>query len=746
MAYRAIGILKHLRAKLNRPPESSTERIRFDAEALRGWQPGDDAAEPEWKAVQGRIRPAENAIRLSAHFENVRRIDIIDRSEPRFWFAVSSPARQPLAIDVTRYAVLEVEARNVDLRGLFKVACFYPGGEFLFTLPLDSDWHTFAMLVGPGFPGQVDAVSLRCYGAWRETGTVEVRAVAFRALEDEEQRQLETVTTLCAPPQEVPPPVLPEGFFPFGVFMDAEASLRLGDIMDISFHDYWRLALEDIARHHCNCVVLENAEKMGPELGAQLVEQARGYDIRLIPSFASLPDPDAPEAGSRIEYLTGAFRNHPVIAAWAAGRLPEDDVCAWWQGNRRIFRELGVTQPLLCYSEHPGNVELLSRSTPVMWFHFFKSGVPWDAGKAVAVHERQKGTRALWFTVPAFTRASGAPEWCGCPGMRLMLNLALANGVDGWFTHAYHHVPSWLQGPLERSLTGPFQTFSDLWTELGNRLERLTSLAPVFQAVRPADTPLAGFSVEARKHAQSTLRTDISPVSVFWLAGEDIRLCHVVNNDLMQVTSVTLYFPEDLGPDAAVYDLTHFVRNRVWNPVRSPRRLEMFPGQGQVFLFATRDAAAHWRDQIAAQILAADQRQVLVDLDLARQYITNLEETEEALTGMSVNPLADLVRVHTAREKLINMIYGCPDLYETRSALIEASSLLCACDEALARLHASGRTEAAHDFGMRALPYARQLTGYRLLLRRGEGRTILKDCRQLIQSIYSLLTDIWARF
>jgi len=742
-----IGILKHLRTNLNRPPESSIERVRFDVDALKDWQVGDDPAEPEWKAVHGKVSHREDAIRISAYFENTRRIDIIDRNEPRFWFAVSSPADPPLSVDVSRYAVLEVEARNENLRGQFKVACFYPGGEFLFTLPIDHDWHTFGMLVGPRFPREVTALSLRCYGAWRETGTVDVRSVGFRVLEEEEARQLGRLDVLCAnPPVADAPPALPDGFFPFGVFLDAEASARLGDIMDISFHDYWRLALEDIARHHHNCVVLEHAEKMGPELGAQLLEQARGYDIRLIPSFSSPPDPDAPEAQAQVEHLTGAFRNHPNIAAWACGRLPEDNVCAWWQGLQKLFRDLRVTQPLLCCAEHPGNVEMLSRSTPVFWFHFFKSGIPWEASQAVATHERQKGHRALWFTAPAFTRASGAPEWYTCPAMRLMLNLALANGVDGWFTHAYHHVPSWLQGNLERSLTGPFQTFSDLWTELGNRLERLTSLAPVFQAVRPVDSPPVGFSHEAVKHAQSALDVSIPPVSVFWLAGDDILLCHVVNNDLMQVTSVTLHFPTDFGPDTVVYDLTYFVRNRVWNPVRSPRRLEMFPGQGQVFLVASKDTAAYWRDRIASQILAADQRQVLVDLDLARQYITNLEETEQALTGVSANPLADLVRVHTAREKLVNMIYACPDLYETRSALIEISALLCACDEALARLHASGKSEAAHDFGMRALPFARQLTGYRLLLRRGAGRNIRGDCRQLIQSIYSLLTEIWARF
>ncbi len=674
----------------------------------------------------------------------MRRIDIIDRNEPRFWFAISAPRTAPLQVDVSRYAVLEVETRNVNLRGLFRVACFYPGGEFLFTLPIDQEWHTFGMLVGPEFPRTVNAISLRCYGAWRETGTVEVRSVSFRALEPEEQERLNSLTEHCAAERNHRP--YPDSFFPFGVFMDAEAAQRLGDIMDISFHDYWRLALEDIARHHHNCIVLENAEKMGPELGAHLVEQAKGYGIRIIPSFSSLPDPGAPDTKNYIESLVGPFRHHPTVAAWAVSRFPEENSCPWWKGTHDIFHQLDVTQPLLCYSEHPGNVELLSRNTPVFWVNFFKSGVPWDVRHMLTTHYRQKGNRSLWLTAPAFTRASGAPVWSSCPAMRIMLNLALACGVDGWFTHAYHHLPSWLQGTMERSLTGPFQTFSDLWTELGNRLERLTSLAPVFQAVSPTDTQPHGFICESRKHPQSSLDPDIPPASVYWLQGDGLQLCHVVNNDLMQVTSVTLHFPETAEATMAVYDLTHFVRNRTWIPVRRTRQLEMFPGQGQVFLIASHDTATAWRDLIASQILAADQRQVLVDLDLARHYIVNLEETEEVLTGVSVNPLADLVRVHTAREKLINMIYACPDLYAARSALIEASSLLCACDEALARLHAAGRAEAAHDFGMRALPFARQLTFYRLLLRRGEGKAILAECRQMSQSIYTLLSDIWARF
>ena len=60
-----------------------------------------------------------------------------------------------------------------------------------------------------------------------------------------------------------------------------------------------------------------------------------------------------------------------------------------------------------------------------------------------------------------------------------MLNLAIANGARGWFSYSYHNDPLWEQGRVQRTLTGPFLGFSDLWSELSRRLRYAHALAPL---------------------------------------------------------------------------------------------------------------------------------------------------------------------------------------------------------------------------------------------------------------------------
>jgi hypothetical protein len=91
------------------------------------------------------------------------------------------------------------------------------------------------------------------------------------------------------------------------------------------------------------------------------------------------------------------------------------------------------------------------------------------------------------------------------------------------------------------------------------------------------------------------------------------------------------------------------------------------------------------------------------------------------------------------------VIYAPPAVTEARSLLIKASAIICGCDEALSALHGRGRTEQAHELGVRVLPLAREMTQLRIKIRRGMGPEIIGACEAMCQSAYTLLTDIWSQ-
>lgn len=728
------------------------DALTFDMASLEGWSLADDPSEKEWQNVPARLKRGAEGVQLVGHFEDIRRIDNLDRDQPGFWAALGTfgvDFQGLLPVDTLRYPVLEVTYRCTSSRALPRVKCYYPGGEMSHRLDFAREWTTAAVLVSHGgFPASVDNVALQLFANCRSTESVEFSRVRFRAMTGTEE-------TVCggaweamrAEARAMPPSGTPEGFLPFGVFMNASSAGRLADLMDISFYDYWRLAFEDIARHHHNCVALEDAALLGPAQGQELLALADTFNIKVVPLFEwPLEDDEALWRRRAAEYAA-PFADSESVLAWGLGAGPMENELDLWRQFRKAVRECDSRHPVTAPFRHPGSLAAFAPHMDAAWFNHFKSDTPWKIGGAVRAHLPLTGGGPLWVTAPAFVSGSGGPEWNSCPQMRLMLNQALANGVRGWFAMSYHNDPIWVDGRCERSLTGPFLTFSDLWAELGNRVERLSVMAPLLMSAAPV-TGDAPFDVvlSANRNSRSAVPEEVPLVDVFWMEGADFHLCYLVSNDPDQAVSINLELPVSLPDGMEIYDVTAFARTRAWLPVDRVRHLEMFPGQGQLLLAGRPGVCDEWRDVIARRILDADRRQVLVDLDLAQKYSLDIGETERTImeAGGGV-PLDDLIRVHEARARLTDILYASPDVAEARSLLIKASAIVCGCDEALSALHGAGKTEYAHELGVKALPLAREMTQLRIRLRRGQGREIIRPCQELVQRGYTLLTDIWAK-
>lgn len=749
--YRYHGFLKQIQNIPDAETLSRVDHISFSAEDIEHWKCTDDPTEKEWLSVPVRVvRTEDGTAMLRGHFEDIRRIDNLDRKEPRFWapLSITSSEDPRFPLDCLRYPIVEVTYCCASSHAY--PACYwsYPGGSHLTVLEPSREWVTAALLLShQEFPRSISQFSLRLYSAWRTTEVLEISRIQFRALTPEEKRVLSEIylnleNTL--PPQ---PYTLLDEFLPFGVTMNIGTAQQLAELLDISFFDYFRLAFEDIARHHHNAVSIEGVQHLKQDDRHVLTELAENFGLRLVPCF----NWDMAEFDLKGEALVEEFIKPHVesrgILAWNVLDAPPEQHLGAFLKARDLISTVDKNHPLAIHLRQADAFAFYAPYFAASGFSYFRSGNPWGISDTVRTHLPLMGGYQFWITAPTFVYASDAPDWCTNPQLRMMLNLALAHGARGWFAHTYHNTPVWINGHYERSLSGPFLTFSDLWAELGNRIERLSVLAPLFLSAHPIAPPdQLAFVLQYQKNAKTQLDENREGITVCWLEGPDYFLYYFVNNDPDQVTSVNLSLPETLPYGLEVYDTTALVRIRSWEPSPRERHLEMFPGQGQLLIIAQPPICAHWREIIGRRMLLADQRQTRVDLELARQYRLDLEGIESTLSDPGEQAtMEDLKRVHEARERLFNLIYATPEIYETRGLLIKASSIICGCDERLNALHGKGKTELAHELGVRILPLARTLTVLRLQLRRGYGARIRHDAELLVQSAMDLLREIWSR-
>ncbi len=746
MRYEYSGFLKNILGEPDPGLGDTLEQVQFTADDLMQWSTQDEETEKEWLHTPVWVERTPEGMLLQGQFEDVRRIDNIDKNDPSFWVPLSSMQWQDerFPVDVLKYPILEVTYRCRTPMARPAWLWHYPGGSHFDGLQPTREWRTVARRIPHfGFPKMVNRLTFRLYSVSRSREAVEIQSVRFRAASPAEQEACDA--QYAALSSEAPPPYYPilDSFMPAGVHMKAGSAKRLAEIMDISFHDYWRLVLEDISRHYHNCVVLEEMSLLSNAEWRDLLSLAESFGIRFV-AMHDWPLDEFDQKGQEwVDAYVRPYADSQAILAWVVKDEPPEHMYSALLKSRKAVEAADPNHPVAVMLREPNSYPLLAPYFAASGMAHFRSHSASSLGALIRYHRHLSRGQQFWVQAPAFIYATDTPEWNTCPEMRLMLNQAYASGARGWFTFAYHNDPIWSGGDCQRSLTGPFLTFSDLWSELGARMGRFSAIAPLLLSATPNHTPDIGVRITWREHPKAQHARDVDSIDWHWMHGPDFSLLYVVSNDFSEVTPVNVEFAEPLPKGVALYDITDFTRSRVWAPMEAKRHFEMFPGQGEIIMVAPIEVCERWRDIIGWRMLDGDRQQLNIDLLLARPYNVKIGDIERRMMQVgSSTPLDDLTEMLEARDRLLNIIYSAPELTEPRSRIIQVSAAICGCDGTLCRLLGMGKADLAHEMGLKVLPLARELTNLRLLLRSGKGAEINKECADLAERSIKLLSEI----
>ncbi len=749
MAHEYSGYLRHLPFAPDPEARHGLDHVFFGSEDLAQWNLADDKAHEEWPQIPAQVERGDDGVQLTGNFEDIRRIDNLDPQDPSFWVPLTSQGWQDgrFPVDLARYPIVEITYRSPSHRARPAWVLGYQDGVHFDGLQSSSSWRTIVRRVSYNdFPNEAHYITFRLYATERTTETLSLQSVCFRAMTPSESEACEKDQErieAAGPPKEYP---LLNDFMPLGVCLKAGSAKRMAETMDISLRDYWRLAFEDVARHYHNCVFLQEMEHLTPEQWREALSLAESFDIRLLAQFDwPMEEYVADEARLReaVDQHIRPYADSPAVLGWALQDEPPEHSFHPHLKARKIIEEADPNHPLAIILRDPNAVSLYGPEFAACGMAHFKTHAPWEVQDLVQRHLPLAQGQHLWVVAPTFVYATDTPKWNTCPELRLMLNSSLAAGARGWISFAYGNDPIWLGGHCQRSLTGPFLTFSDLWSELGHRMERLSVLTPLLLASQPGPDPGIGVEVQCETHPRSQRPADIPPLQEHWLHGPDFHLLYVVSTDISEVTPVYITLTGEAAGTMAAYDASDFARHRKWTKMERRRHIEMFPGQGNCILFASDEVCAHWRDVIAHGLMVNDRKQLVLNVDLARRFDLDISDVEDMIGSIGEGaPLDDLNRMHDIHDRLLNTIYDAPNLYEPRSRLIQASAAICGCDGALCRLQGKGRADDAHEMGLKVLPLTRQLARLRLKLREGTGEAIHDDCVRLANDCLVLLEAI----
>lgn len=746
MRYEYSGYLSTLLPAPDPRERDRLDYIEFGAEDLKDWRLVDDEADREWQTIPARCEQQGNSVVLSGFFEDIRRIDVLDPSDPSFWVPLSSKRTNDprFPIDASRFPIIEITYRCTTEHAHPAWQWTYPGGIHFDGLQPSKDWRRIARLIHyRNFPQQINDLTVRLYGTARVPVEMEIQSIRFRAMSPTEALACSEQLTGLEEKEKPPHYPLLDNFMPMGVYMKAGVAKKLAASMEVSFRDYWRLALEDVARYHHNSVALEEINAMTPGEWRELLGLAASFGIKIL-AIEEWPLEDFERQGKAlVERYIAPHAESSAILGWAIHDEPAEHTFMTHLRARQMIHKADPNHPMVVMTRDPNSYALFGPHFAASGISHFKSGAAWDLGEKIRTHLPLNGGQQLWAVGPSFVYATDTPEWSTCPEMRLMLNLAFANGARGWFSFAYHNSPVWWEGSFQRSLTGPFLTFSDLWAELGHRMERFNGLSSVLLHARPCPPHNLGIDLRSESHQYSRKPDHVPPVQWHWLEGPDYILLYIVNNDVGEVTSVYLNAPDVLPGGLQAFDLTDFVRTRKWVPMKHKRHLEMFPGQGELIFIGEPKVCDQWRDRIIASIVADDRRQIGLDLSLARRYDIDITAVQERMMGVGLHsPLEDLESMRLARDGIVNLLFDAPKLVEPRSKLIQASAAICGIDGVLCRMLAAGRVEHTYQYGHKAVALTQQLIRLRMALRRGKGGEINPLCDKLAEDTVALLHEI----
>ncbi len=728
----------------------SVDSVVFTADDLSKWRTRDLAHAAEWKGIPVRKEIKEAGVLIEGDFREVVRIDSLSPNDPRYWVPLSTVGLDDdrFPIDATQYPIIEVTYRCASARAHPTWMWAYEGGSYFGALPKSDGWRTEVRLAQHfGFPSQIESVVIRLYSAARSVEALEIESVRFRALTPAEHEALQKNRVEIEGRKVSKKYDALDEFMPFGVYMDAELSKRLATMLGITHTEYWDLVFEDLVAHEHNAVALAHVDHLSPTEWSALLEQAEPYGIRFVPRH-EFPVSGSAEQQQKVlsSHVQPYAEFKSIFANSFSGEPIETDFSDLLSARDRI-EAADPNHPVAIIARYPNAYPLFAPFVPVSGVGHFTSRRPWDLGAMVKTHVPLADSQQFWVAAPAFVYPTNTPEWSTCPEMRLMNNLAFANGARGWFAYSYHNDPVWLRGRVQRTLTGPFLTFSDLWMELMERARLGNAIAPLYLKARRVDDVDSWYTNSFVSEVTDEPSPGIPAISLHQLAGDGFTLYIMVSNNVREMTGVNFDIPKGSLGSNELYDLTEYVTSRVWAPMPHKGHLEMFPGQSHIMLAADPSDGEQWRDMIASRLIDRQLLRLQADLKLARAYDLNYGPIEDKLNHSGSGSKSEhLETVHAAYGALLNLIYSAEAIHVARSKIIEASSAVCACDGALCRLMGRGKIETAREMGAGVLPLAREFTALRLELRRGKGTDILAMADDLSQRSLSMLDRIRAEY
>lgn len=738
MNYSYSGHLKTVLGEADPSIREGASSIEITADDLAAWRTVDVPTASEWRGIPARRTRTDEGVCLQGRFDEVRRIETLSPEDPRYWVPLSSLGWKdgPFPIDLAQYPIVEVTYRCLSEHAHATWMWTYPGGSHFGALPYTRDWRTVARLTRHfDFPDHIDALVLRLYSPTRTTEQVEFQSVRFRAMSPAEAKIFNKASKSLnsdEPPKRYS--ILDE-FMPIGVYIDAQVAKRLAAMLDVSVRDYWSLVMEDLALHHHNAIALSRVDTLEPDEWRDLQDQAQDHGIKFIARHTFRSDASMEDHQEVVDSHIKPFANSPSILAHGFSGEPFEDNLNDVLEIKKKIEKADPERPVSIVSRYPNAYPLFAPFFSASGVGHFATRAPWQLGDAVRAHLPLGKGQQFWVAAPAFSYTTETPEWSTGPEMRLMSNLAFANGAKGWLAYTYHNDPVWVHGRCQRSLTGPFLTFSDLWALLGQRMGYYGALAPLFLGAHPAPWP-DWIATRGQAHAKAKLPKGIPAASHYHLQGKDYSLYIVLSNDTYDMTTAEISVRKDALGSREVYVLSDYVldrRRRNWVPMPLETNLEMFPGQAHIMLVAEPEVCRHWCEEVARRLVQNECRRMSYDLRLATNHGLDCSEIQDAIDtfGAGDGP-AGLLQIDRARDSLMNLLFESSIITDARSRIIEASSALCACDGALCRLMGRGKIDQAQILGEPLLPIAGDVTKLRLRLRRGEGEAILKEAGELV--------------
>lgn len=752
-------IYKGLLNKIKEPPtleeREKCSSITFYAEDLMKWSLEDDPGEEEWKGIPIKRMveeiDGEKVFRWTGDFSGLRRLNFLkDMERPSFWVPLSTRTSSVPHFPITqnRHPIVEITYRMQYGKCLPAWTWHYTTGQFFEFLDMDFKWITVARAwCFNSFPRKMENFALRLYSFTRTKETMYIRSIRFREPTEKEKNLLNKKDILqLGSEKPIHYPAL-ENFFPIGAYINANTAKNMSHLLKIDLSSYLDLLFEDMSLHYHNVAFVEKFYDFLPGDQEVLFETSRKHNIKLIISLEEetvfLEPTKTASFIKEKEHSIKRYATEDNLFGWVIKENPSDaEVDAYIQIKKKI-EQIDEKHPVIYFTREANAFPLYSQFSSVAGISHWKSKNPWELGHVLKTHMKFINGQHLWAIGPAFVFGSGAPIWNSSPEMRLMINLAISSGARGWLSYTYHNIPLWSGGECQRSLTGPFLTFSDVWQELGGRLGRFYSLASLVTSAKPTNPPDFAPDIQSRKHPRSRCPDNVDILIHTWMKGENFWLFYLVNQDTSEVTGVNVNFRSALPEQYRVYDATQFVRSYQWEELPLSFHREMFPGQGQIMLIATPEECRRWGDVIMQRIFDYIEQQISINVELLKPYLSSVEKITDKVKGLkekqSIDTLRKMVEI---KNEVTNTIYSTEDIYKVRGKLFETGAILCACDGVLCRLLSEGKNTVVEKYKEEVLKLASEFIEYRIGVREGKGKKFLTYIEKTSERLSTILQEL----